>query len=85
MKISSPHQYAKAVCLGNEEVMPRPSILPITRSEGQDTNVGRTQRAYKATPARTASSYKAITNLKEYWLTKIADPVSGVPPMVPPL
>ena len=36
-------------------------------------------------PVGTVSSYKAITNLKECWLTEIADLVSGVPPMVPPL
>ena len=65
--------------------MPRPGIPPITRSEGRETNVGRTQHAYKATLVGTASSYKAITNLKECWLTEIADLISGVPPMGPPL
>ena len=65
--------------------MPWPGVPPITRSEGRGMNVGRTQCAYKAMPVGNTSSYKAITNLKERWLTEIADLVSGVPPTVPPL
>jgi len=57
------------------------AYLPSPEVKGGAQTLAEAQCAYKAMPVRNVNSYKMITNLKEHWLTEIADLVSGVPPL----